>query len=141
MNNAERVAAVQRALKKYDGTVFKWGEHDCLRLARTVLVGCGATLPRLPTYSTERAAIRQLKKAGHDSLASLLREHCQEWPAAFGLAGDVGVVRGDGALDALVVRTDNGKWLGWYGSNGPFGVLRFPDVKDAPQTIFRAVPS
>lgn len=136
MNTAARAQAVQRALDKYRETQFSWGDTDCLHLVRTVLVGIGARgLPRLPTYSTERAAIRQLKKRGYDSLEGLLSEYCMEIPPAMALPGDVGTIRGNAALSAGVVCA-GGKWLGWpHPDDGPhFGPLNL-----TPSRVFRWV--
>lgn len=136
MNTASRAQAVQKALDKYRGTAFAWGDTDCLHLARTVLVGIGAKgLPRLPRYSTERAALRQLKKQGHYTLESLLAEYCIEIPPAMAVPGDVATIQGEGALSAIVVCA-GGKWLGWPAdADGPhFGSLTL-----TPDRVFRYV--
>jgi hypothetical protein len=134
MNTARRAQAVQAALKKYRGKPFVWGEVDCLHLARTVLIKIGATgIPLLPNYSTEMQAIRRLRKQGHDTLESLLSDYCIDVPPAFALAGDLGVVRGEGALSAIAVYA-GGKWLGWPADHPTFAVVTMK-----PDQVFRYV--
>ena len=134
MNTATRALAVQAALKKYRGTVFAWGSNDCLRLARTVLVKIGAVgLPKIPRYSSELTAIRRLKEQGHDTLEALLMDHCIEVPPSMALPGDLGVLKGDGAISAIVVSA-GGKWLGWPADHPTFAV-----VSAKPERVFRYV--
>lgn len=114
MNTAIRAQAVQSALAKYRDTEFAWGSNDCLHLFRTVMIKMGAKgLPKIPTYRTERTALKRLAQTGHDSLENLLLDHCIEIAPAWGVVGDIGTVQGEEALSAIVIRTDNGKWLGW----------------------------
>ena len=134
MNAAERALAVQSGLDKYRDTVFAWGSTDCLRLARSVLIKMGAKgLPRIPNYSTETQAIRRMKEQGHRSLESLLGAHCIEIPPAMAMVGDLGTVRGDGSLSAIIVCA-GGKWLGWPADYPTFAV-----VTVSPDRVFRFV--
>ncbi|GLQ20399.1 DUF6950 family protein [Algimonas porphyrae] len=134
MSTALRAEAVQSALDKYRDTSFEWGRNDCLRLARTVLVGIGAKgLPRIPRYGSELTAIRRLKEQGHDTLENLLAEHCVEIPPSMALPGDLGTIKGDGALSAIVVCA-GGKWLGW-----PAETAVFAPVGLRPEQLFRWV--
>lgn len=142
MNTALRAAAVQKTLGKYRGKPFVWGESDCLRMARSVLVSLGVKgLPRLPTYSSELTAIRRLKQQGHDTLDGLLSEHCIQIPPSMALPGDLGVVRGAGSLSAIVVSA-GGKWLGWPAEDAPFAVVTLYDEDGQPthpDTAYRAL--
>jgi hypothetical protein len=134
MNTAQRARAVEETRLKYRGKPFVWGSEDCLHLARTVLIKVGATgIPRLPNYSNEMQAIRQLKKQGHSSLESLLSDYCIEIPPALATPSDLGVITGEGSLSAIGVCA-GGKWLGWPADYPTFAV-----VSMKPDRVFRYV--
>ena len=134
MNTAQRALAVQHALEKYRDTSFKWGARDCIKCARTVGAKLSTKpLPKMPPYSSELTAIRRLKEKGHDTIESLLSAHCIEIPPAMGMTGDIGTIKGNGHLSAVVVSA-GGVWLGWAADHPVFGALTL-----TPERVFRFV--
>lgn len=127
-----RTAATQKTLAKYRGKPFEWGQSDCLRMARSQLVALGHRPPKLPRYSSEITAIRQLKKAGFDSVDALLGSMLPEIDPARRLPGDLGTVRGEGKIGAIVVCA-GGKWLGWLADEPEFCVI----ANLTPDKVFR----
>ena len=126
-----RVDAVQKVLAKYRGTPFEWGERDCVRMARTLLVKLGHKPPKLPRYSTEKSAIKRLKEAGFDSVEDMLGSMLVEIEPAKRLAGDLATVKGDGRISAIVVCA-GGKWLGWPADEPAFSVVNL-----TPDRVYR----
>lgn len=134
MNTAHRAEAVQKALTKYRNKPFKWGATDCIKCARTVGVKLSAApLPKVPSYSSEKTAIRRLKEMGYDTLEDLLLSVCIEIPPAFAIPGDVGTVKGNASLSAVIVNAGP-VWLGWSADHPVFAVMT---VK--PERVFRFV--
>lgn len=134
MNTAERALAVQDVLSDYRGTAFAWGERDCLQMTRNLFVKLGAEgLPKIPKYTSELTAIRRLKEAGHDNLESLLSDYCISIPTSWAMLGDLGIVKGHGALPAIIINSGSG-WLGW-----PDGFPVFSEMRVKPDMVFRYV--
>jgi hypothetical protein len=112
-----RVDAAQKTLDRFKGHPFKFGRFDCaqmvffhLRAIRKPLKEAG----RAGTYHSLLGGVKELKKAGHDSLASLLDAHFERIPPAAALVGDLVAMPGLEGPGALTVAMGNGRVLGYH---------------------------
>lgn len=133
----KRAEATQKTLAKFAGKKYELGKCDCISLARSQLKNMGHKPPKIPRYSTPVAAMRRLKSLGHDSLESLLAEHCFEIPPASMLIGDLATVKGhnESGISAIVVYA-GGKYLGFPVETGELSI-----VKLQPERAFRVADS
>ena len=131
MNIVNRVEITQKTLDKYRGKPFEWGKRDCLRMARTQLIGAGYKVPRIPNYSSAKTAFRRLREAGFESIEDMLANYCLDIPSSLILPGDLATVRGDNELSAIVIST-GGKFIG-FPSEQPFCCV----VDVIPERVFR----
>lgn len=112
----KRANLTQKTWDKYKAQPMDWVGADCLKMARSHLVGFGHNCPRIPKYNGPISALKALKKAGHDDLKSLFdaMEGLPSIPPAAALIGDLCVMKGDGPLDAIVINMGGGKVYGWH---------------------------
>lgn len=129
----KRIEATKKTLAKFEGKFYELGSCDCIHLARSQMVNMGHNVPKIPNYSTPIAALRRLKKLGHDSLEGLLSEHCFEISPASMLVGDLATVRGsnDDGISAIVIYAGS-KFLGFPAETGKFEVVSL-----TPERAFR----
>jgi len=98
-----RRAATAATQKKFSGRPFKWGEVDCIRMARSHAVKMGHKPPRLPRYSTPQAAIRNIKKMGFESVDEILASMFPKISLASARMGDFVVAEGEAGIDAVFI--------------------------------------
>lgn len=69
-----RMRACEATQARFDGQLFKWGQHDCVRLAAFALkeLGYKPRLVRGGAYASARGARAALRRAGFDSLEAAL---------------------------------------------------------------------
>nr|GFD54648.1 hypothetical protein [Tanacetum cinerariifolium] len=86
------VAAAQATLDEFKGAPFRWGHSDCTRLVAAHLrrLDYKVRLPAKGSYGTARAAMKQLRDRGFNTLAEALDSMGLERIApAAALVGDV----------------------------------------------------
>lgn len=109
-----RQEALDKTLRKYRGKPFEWGRFDCLTMARSHLVAMGHRgVPKLPKYSDAKGALKALKATGHNDLAGLLDGLLPRIRAAEMLPGDIALLAGEGALDAIHICVGH-KTFSWH---------------------------
>lgn len=111
-----RQRALARVMTKYRGRPLDWAQADCVRMARTLLVAMGHRVPKLPRYATLPGAARALKATGHDSVEALLDGLLPRIAPAAMLPGDLALMEGDGAFDAIALCLGQKLW-GWHQDN------------------------
>lgn len=120
----ERVAATQATTDEYHERPFKWGEGDCARLAASHLfnLGIATQLDRAGNYSTERGALRALKRLGASSMEDLADQlgFARIAPAAAIVGDIVGFPGGreDAPWTALGIHCGGDKILGFADPDG-----------------------
>jgi hypothetical protein len=126
-----RQEALQRTQAKYGKLSFELGKCDCVLLARFHLLAMGHKgLPKPGRYSTPAGALRQLKKAGHDNLESMLDSLLPRITPASAVMGDVGIVDGENG-EAIMICAGR-KWIGFHqDADGLVAVELFQPVKVA----------
>lgn len=96
----DATAATQQ---KYSSRPFKWGEVDCIRMARSHAVKMGHKPPRVPRYSTPNAALLRLRRMGFDTVDDLLASMFPKIPLASARMGDFVVAEGEAGIDAVFI--------------------------------------
>ncbi|RKF23382.1 hypothetical protein D6851_02610 [Altericroceibacterium spongiae] len=118
MDLATRAIATERVLERYRDKPFSWFGANCIRLARMQAQEMGHDVPPVPNFRTALGAKRALKKMGAGSVAGLLDLYFPRLPApAFGIVGDLAVLRGDedsGGLEAVCIVDGYGNLFGWH---------------------------
>lgn len=120
-----RAVATQKTVNKYNGSVFAYGKNDCLRMLRSHLVNMGHQPPRIPRYSSAVTGLKRLRELGHKNMKSLLDSLLVEIAPASAMIGDVVLLKGDGALDAIGLCVGN-KIACWHEESEKFCMVVVP---------------
>jgi hypothetical protein len=113
VNINDRTAALEKTLRKYRGKPFKWGETDCVKMARSHLRLMGHKPPPIPRYYSAIGARRALAETGCDTLAELLDLYLPRIAPAAMLPGDLAMLPGEPPFDAVVIALPGGKVACW----------------------------
>lgn len=109
-----RVAAAQASIDAFDGQPAAFGRADCVRRAAFVAkrLGHPVSVLKLGSYSTERGAIRAMRKLGHRSLIEAMDERFERIAAASRWPGDIVALPSDDAFGcSLAIALSNGVLL------------------------------
>lgn len=132
--------AAEATRERFLGRPLVWGRDDCARMAAFTLrrLGKRVTLVKAGAYSTPKAALRALKRAGFDTLEQALDDGfgLQRVPPAYMLPADIVGLPGEGGL-ALTVALGNGNLLGFQEGDGPCVVLT--PFSLAPAIVWRSL--
>jgi hypothetical protein len=115
MNEMQRrVAATMATEARYRDRPFDWRKQaTCIHLLRFHAAQMGHKLPVVPKFRSALGAKRALLSTGFQTLPALLDSRFQRVPPAFMRVGDVLAMPGDDGWDALVIKADKTKFLGW----------------------------
>lgn len=97
--------ALDSVLAKHARAPFDWKDFSCFSMAMEAAQACGADNPfaRFMGFKTEAGAARALRKAGHDSLTSLMASAFEAISIADVQRGDIAIVVRDGIESCAVV--------------------------------------
>lgn len=104
-------------MKRYRRQPLDWKTRDCVRMARQHLKSMGHKVPALPRYASARGALGALRRAGYADLEAVFDAQLPRIAPAEMLPGDIGLVEGEGPLDAVLILVSTSKALGWHGDH------------------------
>lgn len=135
----KRTRALEKTRARFEGKPFVFGQTDCLKLVRYLLVQMGHRgLPVPPRYSTALGARKALNAQGVNNLAELLDQHLTPIAPAEMLPGDICMAAAevgdgdDGFGETLGISLGQKVW-GWHPDAATIEVLQV-----APGVITRA---
>jgi hypothetical protein len=109
-----RRAAVIATEARFKARPFDWRKAaTCIHLVRFHAAQMGHSLPIVPKFKSALGAKRALLSTGFQTLPALLDSRFQRIPPAFMRVGDVLAMPGDDGWEALVIKADKAKFLGW----------------------------
>jgi hypothetical protein len=108
-----RNEALQKTADKFRGKPFVWGKYDCAKLARSHLRNMGHKPPVIAAYTSAVGAKTALKKTGHSDLESFFDALLPRISPAAMLPGDIALMEGDSAFDAVAVCVGR-KVMAWH---------------------------
>lgn len=112
-----RIEVTQATVDRFRDMPFKWGTRDCARMVAHHLrhLGYKVRLPPSGSYASRRSAIKAMRAAGYDSLATALDQLglARIAPAA-ALPGDIIELPGDTDLGALTIAVGNKRLFGYH---------------------------
>lgn len=116
MNEIQRrAAAVAETEARFRDRPFDWRRQaTCIHLLRFHAAQMGHKLPVVPKFKSALGAKKALLATGFQTLPALLDSRFDRIPPAFMRVGDVLAMPGDDGWDALVIKADKQKFLGWH---------------------------
>lgn len=119
-----RRAATEKTLGRFRGKAFDWSKGiHCVRLAHQHLRNMGHAVPGLPRVRSPLGAKRALKANDWESVEGMLDSLLPRIAPAMMLLGDLGIVKGEGGLDAVMICAGPFKVFGWREDAGRLVVL------------------
>ncbi len=110
-----RVNAVTATEARFRDKAFDWSKAaTCIHLVRFHAAQLGHSLPVVPEFRTALSARRALQSTGYQTLPELLDSKFERIAPAFMRVGDIIAMPGDEAFDALLLKADKLKFLGWH---------------------------
>lgn len=110
-----RARAVALTEQRFAGRPFDWRKSaTCIHLMRFHAAQLGHSLPLVPRFRSALGARRALTQMGFETLPALLDSLFERIPAAFMRVGDVMALPGLDGFEALVIKGDRVKLLGWH---------------------------
>lgn len=110
-----RAAAVSATAARFLGKPFDWrARATCIHLMRFHAAQMNRKLPLVPRFRTPLGAKRALLRTGAETLPALLDTLFEPIPPAFMRVGDVMALPGVDGFEALVIKGDRHKFLGWH---------------------------
>lgn len=116
MNEAQRrVAAVTATERRFRDRPFDWSKAaTCIHLVRFHAAQMGHSVPIVPKFRTALGAKKALLTTGFQTLPALLDSKFERIPPAFMRVGDILAIPGTDGWEALYLKTDKVKFLGWH---------------------------
>lgn len=109
-----RVGATEKTEQRFRDRPFDWAKSaTCIHLVRYHAAQLGHELPIVPRFRSALGAKKALKATGFDTLPDLMDAHFERVPPAFLRVGDVLAWPGTDGFDALFIKGDRTKFLGW----------------------------
>jgi len=98
-----RRIAFNATYEKWSGREYSIGSVDCMKVARFHALQMGHRPPRMPRYSTNLGAVRNIKKMGFDNCEELIGSLYPKIPIARAILGDLLIGDGEDGLDAIFI--------------------------------------
>lgn len=112
-----RVDAAQKTLDRFKGHAFEFGRYDCAQMVFYHLRALRRPIKaaaRAGSYDTLLGGAKELKKAGHSDLFSLMDSCMARIPPAAAVVGDIIAMPGHEGPGALAVALGNGRALAYH---------------------------
>lgn len=125
MNEMQRrVAAVAATQVRFADRPFDWRKAaTCIHLARFHAAQMGHKLPVVPRFKSALGAKRALLSTGFQTLPALLDSRFERIPPAFMRVGDVMAGPGSDGFEAIYIKCDKAKFLGFHQDSGLCGII------------------
>ncbi|KQN93847.1 hypothetical protein ASE95_02775 [Sphingomonas sp. Leaf231] len=128
----QRRVRTERVVARFRDRPFSWtGRRTCLHLARAQMVALGHKPPKMPDLRSALGAKRALAATGHAGIMDLLDSLLPRIAPAGMLIGDLALMEGDDAFDAVVIAA-GGKVLGYHGDDLARGLVAIEPVVTQP---------
>lgn len=113
----QRALAVAATEQRFRDKPFDWRKAaTCIHLVRFHAAQMGHSVPVVPKFKSALGAKRALLTTGFQTLPALLDSRFQRIPPAFMRVGDILAIPGTDGWDAIVLKVDKVKFLGWHES-------------------------
>lgn len=110
----QRASATESVIARFRGKPFDWTKRrTCIHLARAQARALGHRPPPVPDFRSPTSARRALRSTGHETLEALLDNLFPRIPPAAMWLGDLALMAGGEALDAIVIAA-GGKMIGYH---------------------------
>lgn len=115
----KRRRVVERTMKWVAGHPQKLGVKDCIKMMKFHAGQMGHKLPSTGHYTSEKEAVRQLKKHGSRTVADVMDKHFERISPASMLLGDFAMPPSEpgapgSALGTIIIKVAPLKYLGWH---------------------------
>ena len=100
--------------ERFKDKPFNWFSASCAHMLRYHGKQMGHKMPTVPSYRSALSAKRSLKKIGFDSLPQLMDSLFPRIAPAQMLVGDMMALPGNEGFEALVIRANVTKFVGWH---------------------------
>lgn len=111
----QRRAAVIATEQRYRDKAFDWRKQaTCVHLLRFHAAQMGHSVPIVPRFKSALGAKKALLSTGWQTLPALLDSMFERIPPAFMRVGDVLAGPGTDGFEALYIKADKVKFLGWH---------------------------
>jgi hypothetical protein len=115
---AERARRTEAVVAKYRTRAFSWRDRaTCLHLARAQMRALDMRPPPMPDFRSPLSARKALKRAGHETVAGLLDSLLPRIAPLSMIVGDLAVLPGEDAFQAVVIHGGGTQMLGWHGED------------------------
>lgn len=105
---AARADATEKVVARFRNRPFDWRDRaTCLHLARAQMRALGHRPPAIPDFRSPTGALTALRKAGHDTLESLIDSMLPRIAPLSMIVGDLALVPGVAPFDALAISAGN----------------------------------
>lgn len=112
---AKRVKATAATEKRFRDKPFDWAKNaTCIHMMRYHAAKMGRQMPIVPRFRSAIGAKKKLLGMGYASVIEVMDEHFERIPPAFMRVGDMLALPGDEHFEALVIKGDRHKFLGWH---------------------------
>lgn len=110
----KRALAVAATEQRFRDQPFDWRKAaTCIHLVRFHAAQMGHSVPVVPKFKSALGAKRALLTTGFQTLPALLDSRFDRIPPAFMRVGDILALPGDDGWNAIVIKVDKSKFLGW----------------------------
>lgn len=109
-----RAEATIATLERFKGKPFNWFSSSCAHMLRYHGRQMGHDMPTVPEYRSALSAKRGLQKMGFNSLPELMDSLFPRIAPAQMLVGDMMALEGSEGFEALVIRANVTKFVGWH---------------------------
>lgn len=113
-----RSLALDATHTRFMGRTLDWSKKaTCAHMLRYHASKMGHELPLVPSFRSALGAKKALKTAGFESMIDMIDNYFERIPPAFMLPGDVMIVPGTEGFDAVYIKCERSKFLGWCVDN------------------------
>lgn len=129
-----RRTAVIATEQRFRERPFDWRKQaTCIHLLRFHAAQMGHTVPIVPRFKSALGAKKALLATGWQTLPALLDSMFERIPPAFMRVGDVLAGPGSDGFEALYLKVDKVKFLGWHQDTGTCTIIEVAhnDISDA----------
>lgn len=120
----KRAVAVAASQARFSARPFDWSRQaTCIHLLRFHARHLGHKVPAVPRFRSAIGARKALLATGWQTLPALLDSQFERIPPAFMRVGDVLAGPGSDGFEAIYIKCDKAKFLGWHQDTGVCGII------------------
>ena len=124
--------ATQATQKRFHDKPFDWTKQaTCVHLMRYHAAQMGHDIQIVPRFRSALGAKKALKKLGFNTIPELMDSMFERIPAAYMRVGDMLALPGEEGFEALVIKGDKTKFLGWHSDQDGCTILDVHGIDEA----------